>query len=155
MYMLFSYKTDPGGPGILTVSLAKYAMNQKRPPIRATLLRSLKLLCPACGESSIVERPFRIKARCSSCRSIFKREEGFFVGAILANIVVTELFILFIYLLSLPFFSDYDQIVLAILFVVALIFPVAFYHHSWSFWLGFDHLVETLPKDLKSHDRWG
>ena len=130
-------------------------MDQKRPPIRATLLRSLKLLCPACGEASIVERPFRIKIRCSSCRSIFKREEGFFVGAILANIVVTELFILFIYLLSLPFFGDYDQLVLAVLFVIALIFPVAFYHHSWSFWLGFDHLVETLPKDLKSHDRWG
>jgi len=29
---------------------------------------------------------------------------------------------------------------------MALIFPVAFYHHSWSLWLGFDFLVESLPK---------
>jgi len=130
-------------------------MNQKRPAIRPTLLRSLKLLCPACGEATIVERPFRIKKRCTVCRSIFKREEGFFVGAILANIVTTELVILLVYLLSLPLFSNYDQLVLAILFIIALIFPVAFYHHSWSLWLGFDHLVATLPKDLKSHDRWG
>jgi hypothetical protein len=27
-----------------------------------------------------------------------------------------------------------------------LLFPVAFYHHSWSFWLGFDYLIESLPK---------
>lgn len=77
------------------------------------------------------------------------------MGAILANVVVTELIILLIYLLSLPFFSNYDQLVLAILFVVALVFPVAFYHHSWSLWLGFDHIVESLPTDLRDHDRWG
>lgn len=130
-------------------------MKEKRPPIGPVMLRSLKLLCPACGNASIVERPFRIKKRCSSCRAIFKREEGFFVGAILANVVITEVLILFIYLLSLPFFSNYDQLVLAILFIVALVFPVAFYHHSWSFWLGFDHLVESLPTDLKDYDRWG
>jgi hypothetical protein len=29
---------------------------------------------------------------------------------------------------------------------MALIFPVAFYHHSWSLWLGFDFIVESLPK---------
>jgi len=86
---------------------------------------------------------------------VFKREEGFFVGAILANVVTTELVILLVYLASLPVFSAHDQLILGILFVVALTFPVAFYHHSWSFWLGFDHLVESLPTDLKSHDRWG
>jgi hypothetical protein len=26
---------------------------------------------------------------------------------------------------------------------------VAFYHHSWSAWLSFDHLVETLPRDME------
>jgi hypothetical protein len=25
-------------------------------------------------------------------------------------------------------------------------FPVAFYHHSWSIWLTFDHFVEGLPE---------
>ena len=41
--------------------------------------------------------------------------------------------------------SDYET-VLAGIFVVALIFPVAFYHHSWSLWLGLDYLIEGLPK---------
>jgi hypothetical protein len=29
--------------------------------------------------------------------------------------------------------------------VVGISFPLAFYHHSWSLWLGFDHLIESLP----------
>ena len=36
--------------------------------------------------------------------------------------------------------------IVTILFTLAVIFPLAFYHHSWSFWLAFDHLVEGLPK---------
>ena len=77
---------------------------------------------------------------------MFKREDGFFVGAILANVVMTELVILGVYVISLPVFSANYQLVLTILFVLAVLFPIAFYHHSWSLWLGFDHLVESLPK---------
>jgi hypothetical protein len=29
---------------------------------------------------------------------------------------------------------------------MAVVFPLAFYHHSWSLWLGFDYIVESLPK---------
>jgi uncharacterized protein (DUF983 family) len=110
------------------------------------LKRCLKLRCPACGEISIVERPFHIRHHCPVCLSLFKREDGFFVGAILANVVTTELVILVLCFFSLLVIgADYES-VLVLLFIVALIFPVAFYHHSWSFWLGFDYLVEKLPK---------
>jgi uncharacterized protein (DUF983 family) len=110
------------------------------------LRRCLKLRCPACGEASIVDRPFHVRHHCPVCLSLYKREDGFFVGAILANVVITELVILGFCLFSLLVIgADYES-VLAVLFVVALIFPVAFYHHSWSLWLGFDYLVESLPK---------
>ena len=108
--------------------------------------RCLWLRCPACGQSSILKVPFRIRERCSSCGVIFKREEGFFVGAILVNVVATELAIISAYLLSLLLFGSHYETILVILFVIALLFPVAFYHHSWSIWLSFDHLVESLPK---------
>lgn len=78
--------------------------------------------------------------------ALFKREDGFFVGAILANVVTTELVILlvcFFFLLIVG--ADYEH-VLVLLFIMALIFPVAFYHHSWSLWLGFDFIVESLPR---------
>jgi len=53
----------------------------------------------------------------------------------------------------LRFFSNHDQSLLVVLFTVAIIFPLAFYHHSWSFWLGFDHLIEALPVDPKSRNQ--
>jgi len=62
------------------------------------------------------------------------------------NVVTTELIILLAYLASLPIINAYYQFVLVALFVIAISFPVAFYHHSWSIWLAFDHLVEGLPK---------
>jgi hypothetical protein len=114
--------------------------------IPTVLLRSLLLQCPACGKSSIVNKPFQIKHHCAYCRSLFKREEGFFVGAILGNVMMTEFVILVTCMIWLLLIGSNYETVLAGLFVVALVFPVAFYHHSWSFWLGFDYLIEGLPK---------
>lgn len=68
------------------------------------------------------------------------------MGAILANVMATEVVILAVYLISMPVLGIDYQIVLTILFILALVFPLAFFHHSWSLWLGLDHLVESLPK---------
>lgn len=124
-------------------------MKKVRPSIIKTLLRCLRLRCPVCGHSSIVQRPFKIKHYCPTCDALFMREEGFFVGAILINVITTEIVILLAYLISLLFLSSNYQLILTILFIAALMFPIAFYHHSWSIWLGFDHLVEGLPKKTK------
>lgn len=117
-----------------------------------TLSRSLRLKCPACGAASIVQSPFHIKHQCPACDVLFKREDGFFVGAIMANVVTTEFVILLLYVAALPVVNTRFELVLTCLSVVALVFPIAFYHHSWSFWLGFDHLVETLPQAPKTRN---
>ena len=112
--------------------------------IFTTLARCLKLRCPVCGDASLVQRPFHVKHRCDACGAIFKREEGFFVGAIMANVVATEVSILVAYfVLLLARFGD--QAILTTLFVMAIGFPLAFYHHAWALWLGIDHLIEGLP----------
>lgn len=110
------------------------------------LSRCLRLRCPVCGESSIVRSVFNIRHHCPSCRALFKREEGFFVGAIAINVVTTEAVILLTYAASMPIINTRFELVLAVLVAVALLFPLAYYHHSWSVWLAFDHLVEKLPK---------
>lgn len=124
----------------------------KRDPrtIVVTVGRSLKLQCPACGRAAIFERPFNVKVRCGACGVIFKREEGFFVGAIMANVLATEVLILIVYFLSLLLTNLDEQKMLTVLFVCGVTFPLAFYHHSWSLWLGLDHLIEGLPRDDKS-----
>jgi uncharacterized protein (DUF983 family) len=114
--------------------------------IATVLSRSLRLRCPACGQASIARSPFRLRHHCPKCRSLFKREEGFFIGAILANVLTTEFVILAVCVIWLGLLGSSYEKVLAGLFVVALIFPVAFYHHSWSLWLGFDYLIEGLPR---------
>jgi uncharacterized protein (DUF983 family) len=120
----------------------------KRNPrtIAATLGRCLKLRCPACGVGSIVERPFQLRHRCPSCGTIFKREEGFFVGAIMANVVTTEAVILVVYFACLLVTNLDEQVILTILFVVGIAFPLLYYHHAWALWLGMDHLIEGLPR---------
>ena len=128
-------------------------MKRERPSVAKTLSRCLRLRCPACGRSSIVRSPFQIRHHCPSCGVLFKREDGFFVGAIMANVVTTEFVILTVYLISLPLIGAHYQLILTALFTLALIFPVAFYHHSWSFWLSLDHLVESLPMAEESQLR--
>jgi hypothetical protein len=62
------------------------------------------------------------------------------------NVVVSELIILVVCFFALLLLgADYDD-VLKVLFVVAVLFPVLFFHHSWSLWLAFDYLIESLPK---------
>ena len=121
-------------------------MLKERRSIMTTLLRCLRLRCPVCGDSSIIRAPFRITHHCPSYDALFMREDGFFVGAILINVVTTELVILLIYVVCIAAFSTDYMLILTILFIAALLFPVAFYHHSWSLWLGLDHIIESLPK---------
>src|ERR1044071_2751662 len=64
--------------------------------IKRVLGRCLLLLCPVCGESKIAAHPFRIRHHCPVCMALYKREDGFFVGAILANVVTTEFAILLV-----------------------------------------------------------
>ena len=120
----------------------------KRDPrtILNTLGHCLKLRCPVCGRASIVERPFNLKHTCSDCGVIFKREEGFFVGAIMANVVATEVFILLVYFACVLFTNLGDRTMLTILFAIGVSFPLAFYHHAWALWLGMDHLIEGLSR---------
>lgn len=92
------------------------------------------------------ERPFRRRHGCPACGVTFEREEGYFVGAISINLVATELVILFVYLGSLVVFGYDERLILFVLLPLALLFPVAFYHFSWSAWLAFDNFFEPLPR---------
>ena len=114
--------------------------------ITSTLLRGLRLRCPVCGLSSIFQRPFKVRHHCPVCGALFQREEGFFVGALMVNVVVTEGAVMLAFVLCLLALGGSSEWTLPVLFVVALVFPVAFYHHAWSLWLSGDHVIEKLPK---------
>lgn len=115
-------------------------------PVLSTLARGARLRCPACGRRSVFQSPFRVRPSCPACGAVFQREEGFFVGAIMLNVVTTEAAVMTAAGLCLLAFPGRNSLLLGLLFAVALLFPVAFYHHAWSLWLAGDHLVEGLPE---------
>jgi hypothetical protein len=117
----------------------------RRASIFATALRALRLCCPVCGRALICARPFRIRHHCPQCRALFQREEGFFVGALSINVVTTELVLLAIYYFCLLVLDARDEITFPVVCAAAVLFPILFYHHSWSIWLSLDHLLEGLP----------
>ena len=122
-------------------------MSSEARPILRTLARGARLCCPVCGRSPVFQSPFRVRPHCPACGALFQREEGFFVGAIMINVVTTEAAVMAtagLWLLSAS--AGGGPVLLPLLFAVALLFPVAFYHHAWSLWLAGDHLVEGLPE---------
>ncbi|HYY97048.1 MAG TPA: DUF983 domain-containing protein [Pyrinomonadaceae bacterium] len=118
-----------------------------RPDLLKTLARGLRLRCPVCGESNVFRAPFQVRRECPACGALFQREAGFFVGAIMVNVVVTEgaVMLAFAICVFAPG-GGVGSLMLPVLFAVALLFPVLFYHHAWSLWLAGDHAVEGLPK---------
>ncbi|HYN85989.1 MAG TPA: DUF983 domain-containing protein [Pyrinomonadaceae bacterium] len=108
--------------------------------------RAARLKCPACGRASVFEGPFRRRHVCPACGATFEREEGYFVGAVSINLVATELVILSVYLGTLLTVGYDERLILFVLLPLALLFPVAFYHFSWSAWLAFDNFFEALPR---------
>lgn len=121
-------------------------MSKESRPVFKTLARAARLRCPACGRRSVFQSPFRVRTDCPACGTVFQREEGFFVGAIMLNVVTTEAAVMAAAGACLLLFPGRERLLLGLLFAVALLFPVAFYHHSWSLWLAGDHLVEGLPR---------
>jgi uncharacterized protein (DUF983 family) len=101
-------------------------MTASKASILTVLSRSVRLRCPACGQSSIARGPFRIRHHCPNCRSLFKREEGFFVGAILANVLTTELMILLVCIVWLMVIGSSYESVLAGL-------SLSHYYFRWLF----------------------
>ena len=122
------------------------ALSSSGRSVLETLARAARLRCPVCGRSPVFGSPFRVRTHCPACGALFQREEGFFVGAIMLNVVATEGAVMAAAALCLLTLGGDGGLMLALLFAVALLFPVAFYHHSWSLWLAADHLIEKLPK---------
>src|SRR6059058_3979072 len=93
-------------------------MRRDERQITRTLLRALRLRCPVCGLSSVFRRPFKVRHHCPACGALFQREEGFFVGALMINVVTTEAAVLVAYALFLLALGGQDSLVLPLLFAV-------------------------------------
>jgi uncharacterized protein (DUF983 family) len=96
--------------------------------------------CPNCGNGGIFESWTTLRPDCPTCGFVFEREEGYWTGAMGANIIVTEL--VFVALMIATFIVTWpdspvrEMIIGAVLFNVA--FPIFFYPFSKTVWMAFD-----------------
>ena len=102
---------------------------------RGTLRR-----CANCGGGDLFVSWFRMRGTCPTCGFSFEREEGYWLGAMIVNLAVTEaLFgLLFVggMLLTWPD-VPWNGLLIAGLVLNGLV-PVAFYPFSKTIWVGID-----------------
>ena len=107
-----------------------------------TVGRCLRLRCPQCGVGRLFRGFFSMSPSCSSCGLDFRREQGYYVGAMYINYGVTAAVELSV---GIPLA---DRIPMATLTwplaAFALIFPLLFFRHSRSLWLGMDLYFTSL-----------
>jgi uncharacterized protein (DUF983 family) len=108
---------------------------------RRILLRGFMLKCPACGKESLYKL-FKMKPSCGSCGLVFEREQGYFVGAIYINVIVTEGLLGSIYLLSILTGFLADKLTDTALFALAILLPLLFFRHARSLWLSIDYAID-------------
>ncbi len=88
--------------------------------------------------------------RCPECGLSYFPEQGYYVGAMIINYIVTTAFVVAIFLLSLLFrdfttLSTNSKILLWMAFAVTL--SLLLVRHSYSLWLGIDYWVKPRQPD--------
>ena len=103
------------------------------------LARGLAKRCPICGTGKLFTRWFRMKERCPGCNYRFEREEGFFLGAYVINLGITEgLLVVFAIIPAIVLFAANPDMSAKPLIVSGLIAavlgPLLFYPFSKTLW---------------------
>lgn len=127
------------------VESSRTEITARRPNI--TLGRVLLLVwrgwtkaCPRCGSRGLFERWFTLRSHCPACGLRFEREEGYWTGAMGANIIATELSFVALMILALSLTwpdPPLREIIIGAV-VYNILFPLFFYPFSKTIWMAFD-----------------
>ena len=119
-----------------------------RPTLGRMLWRGVRKKCPVCGGGKLFTRWLTMKDQCPTCGFTFEREEGFFLGAFVINVAVTEGAMLIAIVAGVAFtLPDPPVLLLTVLGVVsAVIVPVIGYPFSKTLWSGLDLAMHPLPE---------
>ena len=119
-------------------------MPSKDPSFGRMMRRALMLRCPWCGaRRTFIRRWLGKHDRCRTCGIRWRREEGFELGAVTVNTVLT--FIVLTAAMTVGFIVTSPDIpvlpMVLSLVVVAVLMPVVIYPFTFTIWLAFDLAV--------------
>lgn len=115
-----------------------------------SLLRSLRLRCPLCGQGRLFRGWFAMHETCAGCGLKYNREPGYFLGSIYINYILTAILVTGGYF-GLHFGTDIEPTVnLWTMVAFSVVFPACFFRHARSLWLGMDLFWD--PPEAKDLD---
>lgn len=113
------------------------------------LLRGAAKRCPACGGGRLFTGWFRMADRCPTCAYRFEREEGFFLGAYVINLVIAQgLVILLAVVPAIVLFNANPDASLKPIVaggvLGAVVAPFFFYPWSKTLWVAVELIMRPL-----------
>lgn len=119
------------------------------------LWRGIRRRCPRCGQGRLFAGYFTLVPRCPGCGLRFEREEGFWVGAMIVNIAVTELLFAIVLLGGvILWWPDVPWVALTVAGIaVNAVVPVLFYPWSKTIWMALDVLLNRM--DVRDRETSG
>lgn len=108
-----------------------------RPSPTRAMGRALLLRCPRCGGKKLFRRWLSMAERCPTCGLHFERLDGYWLGSMALNLVVTEaLFVGALVALLVATWPDVPwTLVLVVLIATNLIAPLLFHPISRTIWM--------------------
>lgn len=116
-------------------------MPSKDPSFGRMIRRAVVLHCPWCGaRRTFIRRWFGKYERCRTCGIRWRREEGFELGAVTINTILT--FIVLVAAMAVGFVLTSPDIpvmpMVLSLVGVAVLMPIVIYPFTFTIWLAFD-----------------
>jgi len=129
----------------------------QRPPLGLIVRRAARWRCPNCGRGRLFRGVFAMYSKCAECGLSFFPEQGYYLGAMIINYIVTTAVVVGLFLLSLLFpdvtrLTTNQKITLWIGFAVLL--SLALMRHAYSFWLGLDFWVTPRTPEPPDPERF-
>jgi uncharacterized protein (DUF983 family) len=114
--------------------------NTERISAAKILARGALKRCPRCSQPNLFRRWTELIDACPCCGLVFEQEEGYWVGALTVNTVVT--LVLFGTVMLAAVFATWPETPTLLLTVIgvlaATIFPLLFYPFSKTLWVALD-----------------
>ncbi|HUR23723.1 MAG TPA: DUF983 domain-containing protein [Acidimicrobiales bacterium] len=110
------------------------------------VLRGAAKRCASCGQGRLFAGWFRMAPTCPGCGYRFEREEGFFLGAYVMNLVIAQLLVVLLAIVPaiVLLAGDPDAGLLPVFaggVAGAVLAPLVFYPFSKTLWVAFELIM--------------
>lgn len=104
------------------------------------LWRGLTRRCPRCESGNLFRRWTEMVETCPRCELVYEREEGYWLGAIVINTLVTSILIALLFALTVGLtWPDIPALpLIAVGLPIGIVLPIAFYPASKTLWVAVD-----------------